>query len=213
MPSKEPSHPLLRHAAVQGLEENLISHLTDAILGMNPTPGQGLHTLNHSPCCYLHYQSQERLSHELPGAVQAHQTAALMLSLEGNVPFKAQFQNEPREMLSKSPLNSATGPLQRPNPTALPGRSQGEGFGWHMPAPTSCLQHRTGAAPTHFRSGWMQAEMLVGFLFQLPLYLHLLFYSISADKNKSVLGEAAQMEALRVGLRATSFRNQLQAQV
>lgn len=82
-----------------------------------------------------------------------------------------------------------------------------------MPAPTSCLQHRTGAALTHCRPGWIQAEMLVGFLFQLLLYLHLLFYGISADKNKSVLGEAAQMGALRVGLRATSFRNQLQAQV
>lgn len=55
--------------------------------------------------------------------------------------------------------------------------------------------------------------MLVGFLFQLLLYLHLLFYIISADKNKSVLGEAAQMEALGVVLRATSIRKQLQAQV
>lgn len=87
------------------------------------------------------------------------------------------------------------------NQTPLPDRSQGEGFGWHMPAPTNCLQHRTGAALTHFSSGWIQGEMLVGFLFQLLLYLHLLFYSISTDKNKSVLGEAAQMEALRVGLR------------
>lgn len=36
---------------------------------------------------------------------------------------------------------------------------------------------------------WLDTEMLVGF--PLLLYLHLLFYSISADKNKPVLGEAA----------------------
>lgn len=163
---------------------------------MNPTPGQGLHTLNHSHCCYLQHQSQERPSHESPGAVQTHQTAP-MLSLEGNKPFKAQFQSKQREMCSKSPADSATGLLQRPqsNTPPLPDRSQGEGFGWHMPAPTSCLQHRPVAALTHFSSGWMQGEMLVGFLFQLLLYLHLLFYSISTDKNKSASGEAAQMEA------------------
>lgn len=119
LPSKEPSHSLLRHVAVQGLEENLISHLTGAILGMNPTPGQGLHTLNHSPCCYLQYQSQERLSHELPGAVQTHQIATPMLSLEGNMTFKVQFQSEQREIFSKSPLESATGLLQRPQSNTL----------------------------------------------------------------------------------------------
>lgn len=80
-----------------------------------------------------------------------------------------------------------------------------------MPAPTSCLQHSTGATLTHFSSGWIQGEMLVEFLFRLLLYLHLLFYSITTDKNKSVLREAAQMEALRVRWRVTSIRDQLQA--
>lgn len=119
LPSKEPSHHP-RPIAVQGLKENLISHLTGAILGMNLTPGQGLHTLNHPPCCYLQYQSQKRLSHELPGAVQTHRTAAPMLSLEGNVPFKAQFQSEPREMFSKPPQDTATGLLQRPQSNTPP---------------------------------------------------------------------------------------------
>lgn len=116
LPHKEPSHSLIRHVAVQGLEEN-ISHLTGATLGMNPTPGQGSHTLNHSPCCYLQYQSQERLSHELPGAVQTHQIATPMLSLEGSMPFEAQFQSEQREVFSRSPLDSATGLLQRHSQT------------------------------------------------------------------------------------------------
>lgn len=120
MPSKEPSHPLLRHVAVQGLEKNLISHLISTILGVNPAPGQGLHTLNHSPCCHLQYQSQKRLSHELPGAVQAHQTATPRLSLQGNTPFKAQFQSKQREIFSKSPLDSATGLLQRPQSNTPP---------------------------------------------------------------------------------------------
>lgn len=118
--SKESSHPLLRQTAVQGLEENLISHLTGAILGMHLTPGQGLHTLNHPLCCYLQYQSQERLSHKLPGAVQTHQTAASMLPLEGNMPVEAHFQSEPRGMFSKPPLDTATGLLQRPQPNTPP---------------------------------------------------------------------------------------------
>lgn len=104
----------------KGWRKNLISHLTGAILGMHLTPGQGLHTLNHPPCCYLQYQSQERLSHELPGAVQTHQTAASMFPLEGNMPVEAHFQSEPRGMFSKPPLDTATGLLQRPQPNTPP---------------------------------------------------------------------------------------------
>lgn len=62
------------------------------------------------------------------------------------------------------------------------------------------------AALTHFSSCWMKAEMLGRFLFKLLTYLHLLPYNISA--KKICLGEAAQMEDLKAGLRAASIRSQ-----